>query len=155
MEQQQLNYMKIAYKMAEKAEKKDEVPVGAIIVKDNKIIAKAYNKREKNKNALHHAEILAINLACKKLKRWRLEDCTIYVTLEPCIMCAGAILNSRIKTIVIGCKDQKSGAFGSVLNSSDYFYNHTPNVVFGCLEDQCSNILKMFFKNLRNKKRVK
>lgn len=143
-------YMKEALLQAEIGLKKDEVPVGAIIVKDNKIIAKAYNKREKKQNALYHAEILAINKACKKLNSFRLNDCTLYVTLEPCPMCAGAIINARLGKVVFGAYDQKRGCVGSIYNLlSDSRFNHNPQVIGGVMEKQCSEILSNFFKSKR------
>lgn len=146
-------YMNLALKEARKAYDKDEVPIGAVIVKDDKIIARAHNLKEKNKQACAHAEILAIQKACKKLDAWRLEDCDMYVTLEPCPMCAGAIINSRIKNLYIGAMDPKSGAVGSKLNLlKDYKFNHTVNVFNGVLENECSTILKDFFKELRKRK---
>lgn len=146
-------YMRLALKEAEKAYSKEEVPIGAVIVKDDKVIARAHNLREKNKQACAHAEILAIQKACKKLDAWRLENCDMYVTLEPCSMCAGAIINSRIKNLYIGAMEPKSGAVGSKLNLlKDYKFNHEVNVEVGILEDECSSILKKFFKELRNKK---
>ena len=146
-------YMRLALKEANKAYEKGEVPVGAVIVKNNLVIAKAHNLREKNKQSCAHAEILAIQKACKKLEAWRLEDCDMYVTLEPCPMCAGAIMNSRIKNLYIGAMDPKSGAVGSKLNLlKDYKFNHDVNVEIGIFENECSYILKKFFKELRDKK---
>ena len=145
-------YMKLALKEAKRAYDKDEVPIGAIIVKNGEIIARAHNLREKNKQACAHAEILAIQKACKKLEAWRLEDCDMYVTLEPCPMCAGAIINARIKNLYIGAMDPKSGAVGSKLNlMTDYKFNHNVYVCSGILEEECSMIIKKFFKELRNK----
>lgn len=146
-------YMNLALNEAQKAYKKEEVPIGAIIVKDNKVIAKAHNLKEKNNQACAHAEILAIQKACKKLNAWRLEECDMYVTLEPCPMCAGAIINARIKNLYIGAMDPKGGAVGSKLNLlSDYQFNHKVNVEKGILAEECSNIMKDFFKELRKKK---
>lgn len=146
-------YMKLALKEAQKAYDKDEVPIGAIIVKNDKIIAKAHNLRETAKQACAHAEVLAIQKACKKIAAWRLEDCDMYVTLEPCSMCAGAIINARIKNLYIGAMDPKGGAVGSKLNLiNDYKFNHSVNVNYGILEEECSEIIKKFFKELRNKK---
>ncbi len=146
-------YMEKALMEAAKAEKHGEVPIGAVIVKGDKIIARGHNTREAKKNALCHAEIIAINKACKKLKSWRLSDCDLYVTLEPCPMCMGAIINSRIKRIVFGAYDRKAGSCGSVINLNDYPYNHHPQITGGVLEDRCSTILSSFFTALRNKKR--
>ena len=143
-------YMKQAIKEAEKAYKKLEVPVGAIIVKDGKIIARAHNQKEIKIDTKKHAEIIAIQKASKKLKSWRLIDCEMYVTLEPCTMCAGAIINSRIKKVYIGTMDEKTGAVGSVLNLfEDYTFNHKVESETGILSEDCENILKKFFKELR------
>lgn len=147
-------YMKVALKEAEKAYKKDEVPIGAVIVKDGKVIARAHNLRESSKQAIAHAEILAIQKACKKLGAWRLENCDLYVTLEPCAMCTGAIINSRIKNLFIGAMDLKSGTVGSKLNLlKDYKFNHIVDVQTGILQEECSNILSEFFRKLRKKKK--
>ena len=149
MEQKEY-YMKQALKEAEKAYKKLEVPVGAIIVKDEKIIARAHNQKETKTDTTKHAEILAIQKASKKLKSWRLIDCEMYVTLEPCSMCAGAMINSRIKKVYIGAKDEKTGAVGSVLNLfNDYTFNHKVEAETGIMEKECQEILKQFFKELR------
>ena len=149
MEQKEY-YMKQALKEAEKAYKKLEVPVGAIIVKDGEIIARAHNQKETKTDTTKHAEILAIQKASKKLKSWRLIDCEMYVTLEPCSMCAGAMINSRIKKVYIGAKDEKTGAVGSVLNLfNDYTFNHKVEVETGIMEKECQEILKQFFKELR------
>ncbi|MCI8277009.1 MAG: nucleoside deaminase [Clostridia bacterium] len=145
-------YMKEAIKEAIKAYKIEEVPVGAIIVKDGKIIARAHNKKETKKNATSHAEILAIQKACKKLESWRLTDCEMYVTLEPCSMCAGALINARIKKVYIGTEDTKTGACGSVLNLlEDYKFNHKIEIEKYILKDECEKILKDFFKMLRKR----
>lgn len=153
MEQKEY-YMKQALKEAEKAYKKLEVPVGAIIVKDEKIIARAHNQKETKTDTTKHAEILAIQKASKKLKSWRLIDCEMYVTLEPCSMCAGAMINSRIKKVCIGAKDEKTGAVGSVLNLfNDYTFNHKVEVETGIMEKECQEILKQFFKELRKLKK--
>ena len=145
--------MKQAIKEAEKAYEKLEVPVGAIIVKDGKIIARAYNQKESKTDTTKHAEILAIQKASKKLKSWRLIDCEMYVTLEPCTMCAGAIIHSRIKKVYIGAMDEKTGAVGSVLNLfEDYKFNHKPEVEKGILKEDCESLLKQFFKELRKLK---
>ena len=150
-------YMEQALKEAEKAYKKLEVPVGAVIVKDGKIIAKGHNQKETKTDTTKHAEIIAIQKASKKLKSWRLTDCEMYVTLEPCSMCAGAIINSRIKKIYIGAMDEKTGVAGSVLNIfEDYTFNHKVEVEKGIKKEECENILKQFFKELRKiKKRRK
>lgn len=146
-------FMKQAIKEAEKAYKKLEVPVGAVIVKEGKIIARAHNQKETKTDTTKHAEILAIQKASKKLKSWRLIDCEMYVTLEPCTMCAGAIINSRIKKVYIGATDEKTGAVGSVLNLfDDYTFNHKVESETGILKTQCEDILKIFFKELRKMK---
>lgn len=149
-------YMKQALREAEKAYEKLEVPVGAVIVKDGKIIARAHNQKETQTDTTKHAEILAIQKASKKLKSWRLIDCEMYITLEPCTMCAGAIINSRIKKIYIGTMDEKTGAVGSVLNIfEDYKFNHKVEVEKDILKIECENILKQFFKELRKIKKEK
>ena len=142
-------YMKEALKEAKKAAEELEVPVGAVVVYKNEIIARGRNRREFSKNALFHAEIEAINNACKKLNSWRLIDCTLYVTLEPCPMCAGAIINSRISKVVYGAKDPKAGSCESVINLFSLPYNHKPKVTSGILKEECSGILSDFFKKLR------
>ena len=132
-------FMKEALKEAKKAYDKEEIPVGAVIVKDGKIIARAHNSKEISKNAVSHAEILAIQKACKKLESWRLLDCEMYVTLEPCPMCAGAIINARISKIYIGTDDEKTGACGSKLNFlEDYKFNHNVQVEKYILKEECS-----------------
>jgi tRNA(adenine34) deaminase len=142
-------FMVEAYKQAIKAKEQGEIPIGAVIVYNNKIISRAYNKREKSQNATHHAEILAINKACKKLKSWRLEDCEIYVTLEPCIMCYGAIINARIKKLYYGAKDNKGRIDKSLLFSKNNSLNHNLEIKGGILEKKCSEILINFFKEVR------
>ena len=145
-------FMHLALKEAQKAYEKEEVPIGAVIVKDGKVVAKAHNLREIKKQATAHAEILAIERACKKLDAWRLEDCDMYITLEPCPMCAGAIMNARIKNVYIGAKEPRSGAAGSKINLfEDGVYNHKVNYHFGVLEAECQKIMKDFFKELRKK----
>ena len=149
-----IKFMKEALKEAKKAYDKDEIPVGAVIVKDNKIIARAHNLKEGKNNAICHAEILAIQKACKKLDSWRLLDCEMYVTLEPCSMCAGALINSRIKKIYIGTNDEKTGACGSKLNLlKDFKFNHNVEIEQYILKDECERILKDFFKTLRERKK--
>lgn len=147
-------YMKEALKQAKKADKIDEVPIGCIIVYDDKIIARAYNRRNIDKNTLAHAELLAIKKASKVLGDWRLEDCTMYVTLEPCQMCAGAIVQARIKKVVVGSMNPKAGCAGSVLNllQMDQF-NHQVELETGVMEEECSLMLKEFFKRLREEKK--
>lgn len=145
----QLSYINEAFKQAKKAYKHNEVPVGAIVVYKNKIIAKAYNKKERRNNSLYHAEIIAINKACKKIKSWRLSECELYVTLEPCLMCAGLIIQNRISKVYYGCKDSKSGAFGGLFNTNEIKgLNYYPEVE--CLNHkESSEILKTFFKEKR------
>lgn len=138
-----------ALNLAHEAYAEGEVPVGAVIVKDGKIIATGRNMREKKQNALSHAEIEAINNACKELGSWRLDDCEMYVTLEPCPMCTGAIINARIKTLIFGAYDSKAGSIDSVINLCDYPYNHKPEIYGGICEDECLSIIKKFFENLR------
>lgn len=147
--------MKLALEMAEKAKKKDEVPVGAVIVRNGKVIAKACNTRETKKNPLGHAEILAIQKASKYLGGWRLLDCMLYVTLEPCPMCAGAIINSRIDHVIFGAYDPKAGAFGSLYNLAEGKLNHTPIVTDGVLHEECASLLKVYFSEKRKQKRLK
>lgn len=143
-------FMELAIKEAKKAYEKLEVPIGAVIVKDGKIIARAHNLRETKKQACAHAEILAIEKACKKINAWRLEDCEMYVTLEPCSMCAGAIINSRIKKLYIGAMDPKGGAVGSKINLlKDIKLNHITEIVYDVCKEDCSLLLKDFFKELR------
>ncbi len=146
-------YMKEALKEASKAKKLNEVPIGCVIVKDDKIIGRGYNRRMKDKNTLSHAELNAIRKASKKLKDWRLDDCDMYVTTEPCQMCSGAIVQSRIKKVYIGCMNPKAGCAGSIMNllQVDKF-NHQVEIESGVLEEECSGILKDYFKELRNNK---
>lgn len=148
------NFMEEALKEAKKAYDKDEVPVGAVIVKNGKIIARGHNVKELKKDTTKHAEIIAIQKASKKLKSWRLENCTLYVTLEPCAMCTGAMIQARIEKVVIGTMDEKTGACGSVLNLlEDYKFNHTVRIEKGVMENECKQILQQFFKELREKKK--
>ncbi len=153
MEKNDVYFMKQALARAKVAARYDEVPIGAVIVKDGEIIASGRNMREKKKNALHHAEIIAIDRACKKVGAWRLSDCTLYVTMEPCPMCAGAIVNSRIKRVVFGCYDKKAGALGTVFNLHDYPLNHKYEVEGGVLENECAKILSDFFSELRKRQK--
>ena len=146
-------FMKRAVALAELSALEGEVPVGAVVVKDNKIVGEGRNRREFGKNALYHAELEAIDNACKRLGGWRLWQCDLYVTLEPCPMCAGAIINSRIKTVYYGAKDLKAGSFGSVVNFNDIPYNHKPEIVDGIMDEECAALLKNFFKSLRKKKK--
>ncbi len=142
--------MRAALGQAGKAMKLGEVPIGCVIVCDDKIIARGYNRRNTDKNTLSHAELTAIRRASKKAGDWRLEDCTLYVTLEPCQMCAGAIIQARIPRVVIGCMNPKAGCGGSVLNLLEMpEFNHQAEVTRGVLEEECSAILKQFFKDLR------
>ena len=144
-------FMKEALKEAKKAYAIEEIPVGCVIVKDGKVIARGYNKRESLQDTTLHAEIIAIKKACKKLGTWRLEDCDLYVTLEPCPMCSGAIIQSRIKNLYFGAYDPKTGAAGSVLDLFSYAFNHKVNVYKEIMIDECSKIIKDFFKELRKK----
>ena len=145
--------MKEALKEAKKAELIDEVPIGCVIVKDDKIIARGHNQRETNQSPIGHAEIIAINKASKKLKSWRLEGCDIYVTLEPCIMCSGAIIQSRISKVYYGASDPKGGALGSSINVLDANnINHHPEVISGVLKEECSSIITNYFKAKRQSK---
>ena len=146
-------FMKEALKEAKKAYDKLEIPVGAVIVKDGKIVARAHNSKEGKQDTTKHAEIIAIQKASKKLQNWRLDDCEMYVTLEPCPMCSGALIQSRIKKVYIGTMDEKTGACGSVLNLlSDYKFNHVVEEESGILKEECEKILKDFFKMLRKMK---
>ncbi|MBQ2766147.1 MAG: tRNA adenosine(34) deaminase TadA [Clostridia bacterium] len=149
MNERDEKFMRRAIELANEAASLGEVPVGAVVVMDGEIIAEAYNRREIDKNATAHAELLAIDAACKKLGGWRLHKCDLYVTLEPCPMCAGAIVNSRIKRVIIGAKDAKAGALGSLINLNFYPLNHKPEVVFGVLEHEAIGLLQAFFKRLR------
>lgn len=141
--------MLLAIEMAKQAYKADEVPVGAVIVKNGEIIATGRNNREETHDATGHAETLAIRQACERLGTWRLDDCELYVTLEPCPMCMGAIINSRIKRVVFGAKDAKAGACGSVINLNNYPFNHKPETVSGIMNEECQSILSDFFANKR------
>ncbi len=145
------DFMMRALELAKQAYDDGEVPVGAVIVKDNVIIAEGRNRRESDKNALAHAEIEAINAACKKLGSWRLSECDMYVTLEPCPMCAGAIINARIKTLYYGAYDDKAGSVSSVISMFELPYNHSPAVKSGVLKEESARLLSDFFKNLRNR----
>ncbi|MBQ7344115.1 MAG: nucleoside deaminase [Clostridia bacterium] len=141
--------MREAMELAALAEEIDEVPVGALIVRDGQVIAKAYNTREHSKCATHHAEILAIEEACCALGGWRLPGCTLYVTMEPCAMCAGAIINARIPRVVFGAPDLRFGAFGSLINLADVPLNHKPEIVGGVLREENVGILRSYFKKKR------
>ena len=144
-------FMEEAISEAKLAEDIDEVPIGAVIVRDGKIIARAHNTRETSKCATHHAEILAIEEACRTLGGWRLPETTLYVTLEPCAMCAGAIINARIPTVVYGAPDLRFGAFGSLIDLSEVPLNHKPELRRGVRSDECKNLLGEYFKKKRKK----
>ena len=144
-------YMREAIKLALEAEKIDEVPVGALIVRDGEIISSAYNTREQTKCATHHAEIVAREAACRKMGGWRLPGVTLYGTMEPCVMCAGAIVNARIPRVVFGTRDIRFGAFGSALDLTKVPLNHTPEVTGGVLEDETREILSEYFRRKRQK----
>lgn len=150
-------YMKYALDLAEKATQIGEIPVGAIVVKRDtgEIVGEGYNLRERDKSPLAHAEIIAINQASKNLGGWRLVGCDLYVTLEPCPMCAGAIINSRIENVYFGADDYKNGSCGSVTNLFELPYNHKPNLISGVLKSECSSILTEFFANLRKQPKEK
>lgn len=149
-------FMKEAIRQAKKAEAIGDVPIGCVIVSEGRIIARGYNKRNKNKTVLAHAELLAMSKACKKTGDWRLEDCTMYITLEPCQMCAGAIVQARIPRVVIGSMNPKAGCGGSVLNLLQMKeFNHQVEVTRGVLEEECSEMLSAFFRKLRQKKKEK
>ena len=145
--------MRAALRYAKKAASEGEVPVGAVVVYAGHIIAGGRNRRENGKNALYHAELEAISKACKRLGGWRLFDCDMYVTLEPCPMCSGALINSRMRRVYIGARDSKAGCFGSVTDMNTLGFNHKPEIIFGVLEDECSAVLRDFFSNLREKKK--
>lgn len=148
-------YMKEALKLAKKAEALGEVPIGCVIEYQGKIIGRGYNRRTTDKNTLAHAELTAIKKASKKMGDWRLEECTMYVTLEPCQMCAGAIVQARIPTVVIGCMNPKAGCAGSILNILQVpQFNHQVEIIKGVMEEECSEILTNFFKSLRLKKKL-
>ncbi len=152
---EQEKYMKAALKLGQKAGDEGEVPVGAVVVCDGKIVGRGRNRRETKKNALCHAELEAINKACKKLGGWRLHKCDLYVTLEPCPMCTGAIINARIKHLYYGAGDPKAGSCGSVVNLFGLPYNHKPEVTSGILEGQCAELLRSFFQKLREEKKMR
>lgn len=143
-------YMRIALKEAKKAYDKGEIPIGAVIVCGDEIIAKTHNLRESKQNVFSHAESLAIDKACKKLGSWRLEDCDLYITLEPCVMCSGAIIQSRIKNVYYGAKNKRYGCHEGAIKLFDVEFNHKVNVCGGILEDECSKLISSFFKELRD-----
>ncbi|MBQ1545390.1 MAG: tRNA adenosine(34) deaminase TadA [Clostridia bacterium] len=146
------DFMREALKEAEAARRTGEVPIGAVVVRGSDIVGRGHNRRETGKDALAHAELEAIHDACKTLGGWRLWQCDLYVTLEPCPMCAGAIINSRIQTVYYGAKDPKAGSCGSVVNLFELPYNHKPTLVPGILEPECSEILSVFFRELREQR---
>ncbi|UYV53112.1 tRNA adenosine(34) deaminase TadA [Priestia megaterium] len=147
-------YMRLAIDEALKAKDKLEVPIGAVIVQNDEVVASAYNLRETEQRSVAHAELLAIDEACKKLGTWRLEDATLYVTLEPCPMCAGAIVLSRVKRVVFGAYDPKGGCAGTLLNLLEFEkFNHQAEVVGGMLEEKCGSLLTTFFRELRQRKK--
>ena len=151
---EQERFMREAIRQARKAEALDEVPIGCVIVQEGKIIARGYNRRNTDKNTLSHAELNAIRKASKKLGDWRLEGCTMYVTLEPCQMCAGALVQSRIDEVVIGCMNPKAGCAGSVLNLLEIpRFNHQVRITRGVLEEECAGMLTAFFRKLRERKK--
>ena len=150
-----IRYMKEAIRQAKKAAALGDVPIGCVIVYQDKIIGRGYNRRMADKTVLAHAEIIAMRKACKKMGDWRLEDCTMYVTLEPCQMCAGAIVQSRMKEVVIGCMNPKAGCAGSILNILQMKqFNHQAEMENGILEKECADMLSTFFKELREKKKL-
>lgn len=147
-------YMREAIRQAKKAYALDEVPIGCVIVYDGKIIGRGYNRRTIDKNTLAHAELQAIKKASKKMNDWRLEDCTMYVTLEPCQMCSGAIVQARIKRVVVGCMNPKAGCAGSILNLLDMpEFNHQVELTTGVMEEICSEMMRQFFRELREKRK--
>jgi tRNA(adenine34) deaminase len=146
-------FMEKALEQAEAAKKIGEAPIGCVITQNEKIIATGHNRREIDQNALAHAEITAIKTACGKIGFWRLTDCDLYVTLEPCPMCAGAIINARIRRVIFGASDPKSGAFGSVINLNDYPFNHKPEIIGGVFEKKSGAMLSAFFSDLRKKQK--
>lgn len=150
-----LVFMKRALELARKAAELGEVPVGAVVVCDGEIVGEGMNYRECGKNALYHAELMAIDAACKKLHGWRLHRCTLYVTLEPCPMCAGAIVNSRMKRVVFGAPEERAGALGSILDMNALPLNHTAEVESGLCEEECRALMQTFFQKLREKRKKK
>ncbi|WP_066249186.1 tRNA adenosine(34) deaminase TadA [Neobacillus drentensis] len=149
------DFMREAIKEAKKAEERNEVPIGAVIVMEGKIVARAYNLRENEQNAIAHAELLAIDRACKDIGSWRLEESTLYVTLEPCPMCAGAIILARVKRVVYGAADPKGGCCGTLMNLlGDERFNHQSEVTSGVLEKDCGQMLSDFFRKIRDRKKL-
>lgn len=154
MEEKNADYfMRRALTLAKEAAQEGEVPVGAVVVKDGVIVGEGRNRRETAKNALAHAELEAISAACKTLGGWRLHTCSLYVTLEPCPMCTGAIINARLKTVFFGAYDSKAGSCGSVTDLTALGYNHHPEIIGGISEGACADLLKQFFKDLRQRKK--
>ena len=151
---EQEKFMKAALKLAQKAAEEGEVPVGCVVVCDGKIVGRGRNRRETKKTALGHAELEAIQKACKKLGGWRLHRCDLYVTLEPCPMCAGAIINARIRNVYYGASDQKAGSCGSLVNLFEIPYNHKPEIVPGLMQPECTEELQRFFQALRARKKA-
>lgn len=145
-------FMSEALRLAELAAQQGEIPVGAVVVRDGEIIGRGYNQRETKKSAVSHAEIIAIEEACRTVGDWRLTGCALYVTLEPCPMCSGAIVNSRIDRVIFGATDRMAGCCGSLINFNSYPFNHSFEIENGICEDQCQKILKDFFEKRRNKK---
>ncbi len=150
-----VHWMRKALRLAAAAADCDEVPIGALVVRDGQVIAEAYNTRETDKCATHHAEILAIERACRALGGWRLPRCTLYVTLEPCPMCAGAVINSRIERVVFGAYDKKAGAYGSMTDLAALPFNHIPAVCGGVLEAECKELLSTYFKGKRTEEKAR
>ena len=150
----QEKFMSLAIKEAKKAKNRDEVPIGAIIVKDDKVVSRGYNLRESKQNSLKHAEIIAIDKACRKLGNFRLEECDLYVTVEPCLMCSGAIVQSRIRKVFFGACDEKYGAVTSVANAFDIKANHKVEFEQGLCKEECERLMKDFFRELREKKKT-
>ena len=150
----QEKFMSLAIKEAKKAKNRDEVPIGAIIVKDDKVVSRGYNLRESKQNSLKHAEIIAIDKACRKLGNFRLEECDLYVTVEPCLMCSGAIVQSRIRKVFFGTCDEKYGAVTSVANAFDIKANHRVEFEQGLCKEECERLMKDFFRELREKKKT-
>ena len=147
-------YMEEALKEAALAALEGEIPVGAILVQDGRVIARNHNRRERAHDATAHAEILVIREACEKLRRWRLADSTLYVTMEPCPMCAGAIINARLRRVIYGTADPKAGSFGSVIDFNSLPYNHKPELVSGVLQEECAGVLSDFFATLRARRKA-
>lgn len=150
--ERELYFMRLAIDQAKIAAELGEAPVGAVVCRGEDVVSVGHNRRETGKNALYHAELIAIDEACKKLGGWRLFECGLYVTLEPCPMCAGAVINSRIRRLVFGASDPKAGCFGSLVDFNDIPFNHKPEIVKGVLADECSQLLKDFFADLRTRK---